>query len=44
MGLEQVLLMAPENIHMNSFMFEPILDMSLQEFFRCLKAGVPHLC
>ncbi|MDF1872572.1 hypothetical protein [Vannielia sp.] len=26
--LEQVLLMTPENIHMNSFMFEPILDMS----------------
>lgn len=26
--MEQVLLMTPENIHMNSFMFEPILDMS----------------
>jgi hypothetical protein len=25
---EQVLLMTPENIHMNSFMFEPILDMA----------------
>jgi hypothetical protein len=23
-----VLLMTPENIHLNSFMFEPILDMS----------------
>jgi hypothetical protein len=26
--LEDVLLMTPENIHLNSFMFEPILDMS----------------
>lgn len=26
--LEQVLLMTPENIHINSFMYEPILDMS----------------
>jgi energy-coupling factor transporter ATP-binding protein EcfA2 len=26
--IEQVLLMTPENIHLNSFMFEPILDMS----------------
>lgn len=26
--LEQVNLMTPENIHMNSFMYEPILDMS----------------
>ncbi|WP_263367956.1 ATP-binding protein [Edaphobacter bradus] len=27
-GIEQVLLMTPENIHLNSFMYEPILDMS----------------
>jgi hypothetical protein len=26
--LEQVNLMTPENIHVNSFMYEPILDMS----------------
>jgi hypothetical protein len=26
--LEQVILMTPENIHLNSFMYEPILDMS----------------
>jgi hypothetical protein len=28
--LEQVNLMTPENIHLNSFMFEPILDMSAE--------------
>ena len=27
--LEQVNLMTPENIHINSFMYEPILDMSI---------------
>ncbi|MDB1933006.1 hypothetical protein PMY12_15270 [Clostridium tertium] len=26
--LEQVNIMTPENIHINSFMFEPILDLS----------------
>lgn len=26
--MEQVNLMTPENIHLNSFMYEPILDMS----------------
>ena len=26
--IEQVILMTPENIHLNSFMYEPILDMS----------------
>jgi hypothetical protein len=26
--LERVALMTPENIHLNSFMYEPILDMS----------------
>jgi hypothetical protein len=28
--LEQVNLMTPENIHLNSFMYEPILDMSIE--------------
>lgn len=28
MVLSQVNLMTPENIHLNSFMYEPILDMS----------------
>jgi len=26
--LERVILMTPENIHLNSFMYEPIIDMS----------------
>ena len=26
--VERVVLMTPENIHLNSFMYEPILDMS----------------
>lgn len=26
--LEKVILMTPENIHLNAFMYEPILDMS----------------
>ena len=29
--LERVILMTPENIHLNSFMYEPILDMSEDE-------------
>ncbi len=28
--LQRVMLMTPENIHLNSFMYEPILDMSDQ--------------
>ena len=28
--LDQVNLMTPENIHLNSFMYEPILDLSVQ--------------
>lgn len=38
---EQVLLMTPENIHMNSFMFEPILDMApfhLRKLYRDIKS------
>lgn len=36
-ALERVVLMTPENIHLNSFMYEPILDMSdehLRELYR----------
>jgi hypothetical protein len=32
--LKQVHLMTPENIHLNSFMFEPILDMSSEHLKR----------
>ena len=28
--LEEVLIMTSENIHINSFMYEPIIDMSLE--------------
>lgn len=38
--LEQVILMTPENIHINSFMYEPILDMSifhLQDLYNKIK-------
>ncbi len=38
--LEQVNLMTPENIHLNSFMYEPILDMSndhLKQLYTALK-------
>lgn len=41
--LEQVSLMTPENIHLNSFMYEPILDMSperLKELYTDIKALV----
>ena len=31
--LDKVNLMTPENIHFNSFMYEPILDMSVKELF-----------
>jgi hypothetical protein len=39
--LEQVSLMTPENIHLNSFMYEPILDMSperLKNLYHDIKA------
>lgn len=29
--LEEVNIMTPENIHLNSFMYEPILDMDISE-------------
>jgi len=37
--IERVLLMTPENIHLNSFMYEPILDMS-DEHLRMLYQDV----
>ncbi|MNJ63790.1 hypothetical protein D3C77_597130 [compost metagenome] len=43
MVLSQVNLMTPENIHLNSFMYEPILDMSalhLYELYGKIKALV----
>ena len=36
--LERVNLMTPENIHLNSFMYEPILDMSNRCVFRAKPA------
>ena len=39
--LEAVMLMTPENLHVNSFMYEPILDMSdahLRQLYRDIKA------
>ena len=32
--IEQVNLMTPENIHLNSFMYEPILDMAPEHLKR----------
>ena len=29
--MEEVNIMTPENIHLNSFMYEPILDMDISE-------------
>jgi len=40
--LDSVLLMTPENIHLNSFMYEPILDMS-DEHLRKLHSAVVAL-
>lgn len=45
-SLEQVNLMTPENIHLNSFMFEPILDMSdrhLRKLYQTIKTANPSL-
>ena len=42
--MEKVLLMTPENIHLNSFMFEPILDLSplhLHKLYEDVKALRP---
>ena len=35
--LEIVAMITPENIHLNSFMFEPILDMSLKYLYKIYK-------
>lgn len=40
--LQQVNLMTPENIHLNSFMYEPILDMS-NEHLKCLYKNILEL-
>ena len=40
--LDRVVLMTPENIHLNSFMYEPILDMS-DNHLRALYEGVTSL-
>jgi hypothetical protein len=40
--LERVALMTPENIHLNSFMYEPILDMS-DEHLRKLYVDISAL-
>ena len=32
--MSEVNLMTPENIHLNSFMYEPILDMDIVELLR----------
>ncbi|WRC74294.1 hypothetical protein E5K93_07530 [Helicobacter pylori] len=34
--IQKVLMITPENIHINSFMFEPILDISLDHLYTCL--------
>ena len=40
--LERVSIMTPENIHLNSFMYEPLLDMS-NEYLKKLYADVANL-
>ncbi len=35
--LEKVVLMTPENIHLNSFMYEPIIDMGIDELKKLYK-------
>lgn len=29
--MEKVTIMTPDNIHLNSFMYEPLIDMSIRE-------------
>lgn len=41
--IKRVVLMTPENIHLNSFMYEPILDMS-DEHLKQLYQEVKKLC
>ena len=40
--LDEVNLITPENIHLNSFMYEPILDMS-EEFLKKLYNKIKNL-
>jgi hypothetical protein len=40
--LDQVVLMTPENIHLNSFMYEPLVDMS-DEHLKKLYSNVVKL-
>ncbi|MCQ2790988.1 hypothetical protein JT100_03065 [Helicobacter pylori] len=35
--IQKVLMITPENIHINSFMFEPILDIPLDHLYTCLE-------
>ncbi len=35
--IQKVLMITPENIHINSFMFEPILDISLDHLYTCFE-------
>ncbi|WP_120863200.1 hypothetical protein [Helicobacter pylori] len=35
--IQKVLMITPENIHINSFMFEPILDISLDHLYICFE-------
>ncbi|GAA7461961.1 hypothetical protein MM0360_08070 [Helicobacter pylori] len=35
--IQKVLMITPENIHINSFMFEPILDISLDHLYACFE-------
>ncbi|GAA9583760.1 hypothetical protein UBN74_00750 [Helicobacter pylori] len=35
--IQKVLMITPENIHINSFMFEPILDTSFDHLYTCLE-------
>ena len=41
--IQQVILMTPESIHLNSFMYEPILDMS-DEHLKLLYSDIKELC
>ncbi|GAA9001851.1 hypothetical protein HpHA116_00790 [Helicobacter pylori] len=35
--IQKVLMITPENIHINSFMFEPILDTSIDHLYTCFE-------
>ena len=41
--IQRVILMTPESIHLNSFMYEPILDMS-DEHLKLLYSDIKELC